>query len=532
MPPVPEIQAPNVEPERLPAPAVPAPSLGAFSGAAVGEGIKDIAHVATGVAVDRYMNASKDLARAGEIHYLNYVMQKADEYKTLPPEKALASHDKYTADINAKMQEISDSMPGFASRSAFENGAMRNLRIAQELINGQFEHHTRALHDKSITEKFKASAFAIGKLPPDSAAEMFKDLKKEAMDEAAYQGKSGEAAEAYAAIKLQGPAHAIVKVHPELLDQYDSYLTPSQVDGAQRELAKRHVASTVHAIVDAQPRIDAMGRENLESPTHDSSAVLRSLANYMSGPEGSKDEHIGEIEKQVRARIQVEKSFREEQGHSLLRDITSAAAKTAIAKGRSGFDFSGITGDERAALQAADPKAYKALTAMERAEESFLHKHTREAYAEITRQNLLQLHNDLSDMALNDSEKFKSLTPAKISVMMRDEATYKGGFPLASSLRDAESTYKSLKEQSSKSNFTMISKSAGIAASAQFGGRFDGPSRTRAKAAVSKYLMENYKDETDPVKLQKVADEFLKRDDWRDYQLGQRVEIIKESAKP
>src|SRR5882724_8550712 len=96
---VPEIEVPGVQPEPAPVVPVQGPSVGAFSGLVVGEGLSRIGEALFGEGHRSYELAAEAMAQEKENEFQKGAFQIASKYETLYNFDAVKAHQKVSEEI-------------------------------------------------------------------------------------------------------------------------------------------------------------------------------------------------------------------------------------------------------------------------------------------------------------------------------------------------------------------------------------------------------------------------------------------------
>lgn len=139
-----ETQTPGVQPDSQAAPVQPAPSLGAFRGAAVGEGLDKIGTALFHVGWEAHMQAAEAQAQKQETKFMDVSLKLRDSYKLLSNEDAIKLHPEVTAKLAKAREDLGNALTSKHGLQVYNTNTLRNTRIVQEHIDQHFEAQNKS----------------------------------------------------------------------------------------------------------------------------------------------------------------------------------------------------------------------------------------------------------------------------------------------------------------------------------------------------------------------------------------------------
>lgn len=518
---VPELQMPSVQSEATPTPQAVPVNVG--SAGEVGAGIGKVGDALFQEGYREYHLAAETFAQQKENQFQDQALVLRDKYKNLFGDDAVKAHSDYSAELTKLRDTIGKTINSKYGFNLFDNGSRRNARFVQESMDSHFETQDRVFQDKTyktaqfLDTKALASFAAQDDYNPALIEEKIRGIGLRAARRAERLGLDpSDFAKQAIGTSLDGLFDVLgARKDPELLKaEYEKYNAKDLLDKSQQikvmtQIHGSEAQQTAVSVMAATPRVNAAGSKALDVDARiDESAARAALQERMQGWEPAKqDAALHEFD------------FRMKEETRRFQDTVKQKVEKIKTQGQTG---------ETGGVQAfrLDPVAMaKDLAWLNRnAPTEVTHlidldtKSGRNAYSAQHRvdaannnRNLLNLQDNLVDLAVTDPARFKKLTPTDVARMVQDTGTYRGGFTFQGT-RQAETALKMLQEREQKGDVSKIGQAVGQLV----GELYSGNKAKRAKARATDFAISEIPKGTPPDKARAMVKEFL-AGAWEDY---------------
>lgn len=271
MPGVPEIDVPMVTSEAQPSPVSPKPSLGAFPGAHIGEGLSRVGETLFQIGWAEHQKAAEAIAQQKETEFQTQALALRDKYKQMFNMDAIAAHDGVTAELAKAREKIGNSLTTKHGAALYNNNSLRNMRLIQEAIDNHFETQNKSFQFGEHRKGQDLDLNVVAKLAADGNVNGAEEKIKMMQDKTRqFAGSHGLDPDTEAALITSKAAHSLVKTlvdghSPQAVDAYKKWgehLDRSFQDTVQKTLATQGVATAVEKLLVNLPRVDADGKTN------------------------------------------------------------------------------------------------------------------------------------------------------------------------------------------------------------------------------------------------------------------------------